>query len=118
VLLLLGADFAWPHFYPYKAKIIQVDIDPTHIGRRHPVTIGAIGRIKPTLETLLPCLDQHENNAFLAAIATASTKTARRQRRKPYRPGRRISGTYLTKIINNPAAADLLFAADDGTAAV
>jgi pyruvate dehydrogenase (quinone) len=66
VLLLLGADFAWPQFYPYKAKIIQVDIDPTQIGRRHPGTIGAIGRIKPTLETLLPCLDQHENNAFLA----------------------------------------------------
>jgi pyruvate dehydrogenase (quinone) len=29
-----------------------------------------------------------------------------------------ISGTYLTKIINKRAAADALFAADDGTAAV
>ena len=34
VLLLLGADFAWSQFYPNKAKIIQIDADPTHIGRR------------------------------------------------------------------------------------
>ena len=60
VLLLLGADFAWSQFYPNKATIIQIDIDPTHIGRRHPVTIGAVGDIKATLEALLPRLEQHE----------------------------------------------------------
>src|SRR5713101_4151432 len=42
VLLLLGADFAWSQFYPNRATIIQIDADPTHIGRRHPVTIGAV----------------------------------------------------------------------------
>src|ERR1700683_3697759 len=45
VLLLLGCDFAWSQFYPDKAKIIQIDTDPTHIGRRHPVTIGVVGDI-------------------------------------------------------------------------
>ncbi len=49
VLLLLGADFAWSQFYPDKATIIQIDADPTHVGRRHPVTIGAVGDIKTTL---------------------------------------------------------------------
>jgi len=29
VLLLLGSDFAWSQFYPDKAKIIQIDTDPT-----------------------------------------------------------------------------------------
>ena len=43
-------------FYPDKARIIQIDIDPTHIGRRHPVTIGAVGNIKASLEALLPRL--------------------------------------------------------------
>src|SRR2546427_812506 len=46
VLLLLGADFAWSQFYPNKAMIIQIDVDPTHLGRRHPVAIGAVGDIK------------------------------------------------------------------------
>src|SRR5690348_12523440 len=66
VLLLLGADFAWSQFYPDKATIIQIDADPTHIGRRHPVTIGTVGDIKTTLEGLLPRLEQHEDGSFLA----------------------------------------------------
>src|SRR5271165_5929991 len=65
VLLLLGADFAWRQFYPNDAKIIQIDLDPTHIGRRHPVGIGAVGDIKTTLAALLPRLEQHEDGSFL-----------------------------------------------------
>src|SRR3954469_26003034 len=38
-LLLLGCDFAWRQFYPDKARIVQVDIDPTHLGRRHPIEL-------------------------------------------------------------------------------
>src|ERR1700757_950890 len=67
VLLQLGADFAWPQFYPDKAKIVQIDLDPTHIGHRHPVTFGVVGDIKPTLAALLPRLQQHDDNSFLAS---------------------------------------------------
>src|SRR5271168_1228198 len=67
VLLQLGADFAWPQFYPDRAKIIQIDLDPTHIGHRHPVTFGVVGSIKTTLEALLPRLVQHESGRFLAS---------------------------------------------------
>jgi pyruvate dehydrogenase (quinone) len=118
VLLLLGADFAWGQFYPDKATIIQIDADPTHIGRRHPVTLGVVGDIKATLQALLPRLEQHEENAFLAAhierhreqVETAKAET-------PRGPDAAISGTYLTQIINNHAAEDALFSADDGTVA-
>src|SRR6266481_2350992 len=119
VLLLLGADFAWGQFYPDKATIIQIDIDPTHIGRRHPVTIGAVGNIRTTLEALLPRLEQHEDGSFMTIhverfhrdLASAKAETVSG-------PDAAISGTYLTKIINRQAAEDALFAADDGTAAV
>ena len=119
VLLLLGADFAWSQFYPNKAKIIQIDADPTHIGRRHPVTIGAVGDIKATLEALLPRLEQHEDERFLAnhverhrkdrAAADAETVSG---------PDATIPGTYLAKVINKHAAEDALFAVDDGTVVV
>jgi pyruvate dehydrogenase (quinone) len=119
VLLLLGADFAWTQFYPNKATIIQIDIDPTHIGRRHPVTIGAVGNIKATLEALLPRLEQHEDGSFMTIhverfhrdLASAKAETVAGT-------DAAISGTYLTKIINKHAAEDALFAADDGTATV
>src|SRR5580692_3244249 len=38
-LLLLGTNFAWSQFYPKRATIIQVDIDPTRIGQRHPIEL-------------------------------------------------------------------------------
>jgi pyruvate dehydrogenase (quinone) len=119
VLLLLGADFAWSQFYPSKATIIQIDSDPTHIGRRHPVTIGTVGDIKTSLQALLPRIEQHQDGSFLAIhvdrfqwdLASAKAETVSSE-------ASAISGTYLTKMINRHAAKDALFAADDGTAAV
>jgi thiamine pyrophosphate-dependent acetolactate synthase large subunit-like protein len=32
-----GAQVEAPQFHPDKAAIIQIDADPTHLGRRHPV---------------------------------------------------------------------------------
>jgi pyruvate dehydrogenase (quinone) len=116
VLLLLGADSAWTQFYPNGATILQIDADPTQIGRRHPVTIGAVGDIKTTLEALLPRLNQHEDNAFLTAHVERHRKDVETAKSETVSgPDAAISGTYLTKIINKHAADDALFAADDGT---
>ena len=119
VLLLLGADFAWSQFYPDSATIIQIDADPTHIGRRHPVTFGAVGDIKTTLYALLPRLAQRDDNAFLEGHVERHRKDVEAANAETVSgPDAAISGTYLTKIINKYAADDALFAADDGTALV
>jgi pyruvate dehydrogenase (quinone) len=118
VLLQLGADFAWAQFYPDRAKIIQIDLDPTHIGHRHPVTFGAVGNIKSTLEALLPRLRQHEDNGFLASHVRRYQKDQESAKAETAGPDSTISGTYLTKVINKYAAKDALFTADDGTALV
>ena len=118
VLLQLGADFAWPQFYPDRAKIIQIDLDPTHIGHRHPVTFGAVGDIKATLKALLPRLQQHEDNRFLASYVKRYQKDEELAKAETAGPDSTISGTYLAKIVNKYAAKDALFAADDGTALV
>jgi pyruvate dehydrogenase (quinone) len=116
VLLLLGADFAWPQFYPQKARIIQIDIDPTHLGRRHPVEVGVVGSIKPTLDALLPRLRQQENPDFLNVYLERHARQRKKDAEEhPSGPDERISGTYLAKVINRLAADDALFAADDGT---
>jgi len=66
-LLMLGADFAWRQFYPDKAKIVQVDIDPTHLGRRHPITKGVVGDVKATMASLLPLLVERTDASFRSA---------------------------------------------------
>src|SRR5258708_5619208 len=118
VLLQLGADFAWAQFYPDHAKIVQIDLDPTHIGHRHPVTLGAVGNVTATLEVLLPRLRQHEDNSFLASQVRRYRKIQESAKAETAGPDSTISGTYLTKVINKYAAKDAFFTADDGTALV
>src|SRR5271169_2239466 len=118
VLLQLGADFAWPQFYPDRAKIIQIDLDPTHIGHRHPVTFGVVGNIKESLAALLPRLRQHEDNSFLTSHVKRHQKIQESANAETAGTDSTICGTYLTKIINKYAAKDALFTADDGTALV
>jgi pyruvate dehydrogenase (quinone) len=116
VLLTLGCDFAWSQFYPNKAKIIQIDADPTHIGRRHPVTIGAVGDIKATLEALLPALCSTTTTASSPIMWSATRRTgAAAEVETVSNPNATIPGTYLAKIINKHAAEDAMFTVDDGT---
>ena len=80
VLLLLGADFAWRSILSEQgARSSRSTLDPTHIGRRHPVTIGAVGDIRTTLEALLPRLEQHEDEASWRPMSSATRRTWRRQ---------------------------------------
>jgi pyruvate dehydrogenase (quinone) len=118
-LLLLGTDFAWQQFYPKNATIIQIDVDPTHIGRRHPVTLGVVGNIKDSVQALLPRIPQREGSAFHDHYTQLHEKNLEAQaaRAVPGHKGR-IAGQYLTALIDRLASEDTLFAADDSTALV
>ena len=118
-LLMLGADFAWRQFYPEHAKIIQVDIDPTHIGRRHPVNLGVVGDIKDTIQALLPRIQQRQDSTFHDAYVKrhAHAMKVQAERAVPGHHGK-IPGQYLTAVIDRLAADDALFTGDDGTPVV
>ena len=118
-LLLLGTDFAWAQFYPKHATIIQVDIDPTHIGRRHPVNLGVVGNIKDTLQALLPRIQQREPSAFHDNYIQRHEKALKAQagRSVPGHKGK-IPGQYLASLIDRFASDDAVFIGDDGTALV
>ena len=118
-LLLLGTDFAWHQFYPKHATIIQVDIDPTHIGRRHPVNLGVVGNIKDTLQALLPRIQQREPSAFHDNYIQRHEKALKAQagRSVPGHKGK-IPGQYLASLIDRFASDDAVFIGDDGTALV
>ena len=55
-LLMLGTDFPYQQFYPKNAKIIQIDIRGEQIGRRTKVDLGLVGKVKDTVQALLPLL--------------------------------------------------------------
>jgi len=115
-LLLLGADFAWGQFYPDKATIIQVDRDGSHLGRRHPVNLGVVGDIAPTLDALLPMLPPREDSSFLDECIERRDK-ALKTREKEEQPGEGelIHPQHLTALLSKYATDDALFTADGGS---
>ncbi|MHA6203439.1 thiamine pyrophosphate-dependent enzyme [Dyella soli] len=118
-LLLLGADFAWRQFYPDHARIVQIDIDPMHLGRRHPVELGVVGDIKSSMAALLPLLDAREDSGFRDDYVNRYA-VAMADMRSHAKPGAKdsIPGSYLASVIDRLASDDALFSADDGTPVV
>lgn len=115
-LLLLGADFAWGQFYPDKATIIQVDRDGSHLGRRHPVNLGVVGDIAPTLDALLPMLPPREDSAFLdECIERRDKALKKREQEEQPGEGELIHPQHLTALLSKYAADDALFTADGGS---
>ncbi|HET9032567.1 MAG TPA: thiamine pyrophosphate-dependent enzyme [Dokdonella sp.] len=65
VLLMVGTDFPYQNFYPERTRAIQIESNPLHLGRRHPLAAGLIGHAQPTLRKLLERIAAKPNHAFL-----------------------------------------------------
>ncbi|QRY82142.1 ubiquinone-dependent pyruvate dehydrogenase [Pseudomonas sp. PDNC002] len=115
-LLILGSGFAWRQFYPAHATIIQIDLDSAHLGRRHPITLGAVGDIRCTVEALLPMITPRPDRTFLDHCLERHRKDrdSLAQRATPTHNGM-IRPQYLTALIDRHANADALFTADGGS---
>jgi pyruvate dehydrogenase (quinone) len=115
-LVLLGCDFAWRQFYPKDARVIQIDLDPTHLGRRHPVEVGVVGDIAATLDALQPRLKTQEDRKFLDARLSdhAEVEKDHTHQERPGKDGL-IHPQQLTRLIDKHADADAMFTADGGS---
>src|SRR5579859_3371626 len=72
----VGNGFSYVDFIPKQPKIVQIDSDPTHLGRRAPLELGLCGHVADTLDALLPRIKSRgEDRGFmdevLAGHATA-----------------------------------------------
>lgn len=65
LMIALGTDFAYTQYWPEESRIVQIDRDPTHLGRRAPVDLGLVGHVGDTICELLPGLDQVADRKFL-----------------------------------------------------
>ncbi|MEJ5086076.1 MULTISPECIES: ubiquinone-dependent pyruvate dehydrogenase [Brucella] len=119
-LLMLGTSFPYRNFYPDKAKIVQIDNDPSQLGRRAPLTLGVTGDVSETVAALLPKLKSGRSTKFLDAAKTHYTKAreALDDLAEPSKPGQPIHPQYLTRLVNEIADEDAIFTADVGTPTV
>lgn len=116
VMLCLGSDFAWTQFYPDKAKVVQIDADPTHLGRRAPVCLGLVGDVAATIEALLPQLREKPDHSHLDAALERWAKDCRAyDESADESDARLIHPQFVARMLDRLATDDAIFTADGGS---
>lgn len=64
LLIMLGTDFPYHAFLPSEPRIIQVDDNPAHLGRRASVDVGLVGDVAETVRALMPRLSPKDDTSF------------------------------------------------------
>ena len=115
-LLVLGSDFPYAQFYPKDAVVAQVDLRPDNLGRRCRLDLGVVGGVKETLSALLPLLEKKTDAAHLDRAAAHYRKTRKSlDELATGTPGHEpIHPQYLTRVLDEQAAADAIFTCDVG----
>ncbi|MBP1852830.1 thiamine pyrophosphate-dependent enzyme [Rhizobium halophytocola] len=116
LLLTLGTDFAYSQFYPKKAKIAQIDINPDNLGKRSPIDLGLIGDVADTLDALLPMLEDKTGLSYLeSALKQWELDREAYTQSAEEKDDTLIHPQFLTQMLDTLADEDALFTADGGS---
>ncbi|WP_242883529.1 pyruvate dehydrogenase [Actinomadura litoris] len=116
LVLLLGTDFPYDPFLPGK-NTIQVDDDPSRLGRRTPLDLAVHGDIGETLRLVLEKVEQKHDRSYLddmlrkharALENVVSAYTRDIDRHIPIHP------EYVASVLDDLAAEDAIFTVDTG----
>jgi pyruvate dehydrogenase (quinone) len=114
--LLLGTDFPYDFFLPQR-HTIQVDHDPTHLGRRTRLELAVLGDVRATIRAVLPLLEPKTDRSFLDRMLRQHAKALERvvnaytrdvEHHVPIHP------EYAADILDELAADDAVFTVDTG----
>jgi pyruvate dehydrogenase (quinone) len=117
-LIMIGTSFPYMEFLPKpgQARCVQIELDPTRIGLRHPVDVALTGDAKTILRALLPLLKKKDHKFLKKAQARMKDwnelLTERGTRNDmPMKP--QVVTHTLSKLLND----DAIVSADSGTIA-
>jgi len=116
LVLFLGTDFPYRDFLP-TANNVQIDLDPTRLGRRVPITQGIAADVGHTLDALLAVLPQRTGRRFLDDMLRAHVKgVEHRVDTYNVRPSAHgpVHPEYLAAVIDELADDDAIFTVDTG----
>ncbi|GAC57153.1 pyruvate dehydrogenase [Gordonia hirsuta DSM 44140 = NBRC 16056] len=115
-LLMLGTDFPYNQFLPAHARVIQLDIRGSQIGRRTAVDLPLVGSVADTVPALTELIDDGRDPEHLdtaredyARTRTLLDEWAVQNDDIPIRP------EYLTRLLDQLADDDAVFVPDVGS---
>ena len=119
-VLMLGTGFPYRAFYPKEATMIQVDRDPTALGRHTTLNLGIAADVRETLSALLPKLAERSDTTFLdhALAHYHKARSGLDELAQPAGAGKPVHPQHLMRLVSELAAEDAVFTADVGTPTV
>lgn len=114
LLLLLGTDFPYVDYLPHHAKVIQIDINPTQIGKRLLINAGLAGDVGPILQKMIPRLKARNFDSFLRKIQSSKEKWHRQENSDIEPSLRTIKPQRLAHLIGVAADSSTIFVCDTG----
>jgi pyruvate dehydrogenase (quinone) len=118
-LIILGSGFPYMEFYPKpgSAKTVQIDIDPTRIGLRHPTDIGLIGDCRTVLKALLPLIETKSDQSFLEKAQKRMKSWYELMEERGTRSDVPMKPQVVTHNLNKLLNTDAIVSSDSGTIA-
>jgi pyruvate dehydrogenase (quinone) len=117
-LVMIGTSYPYMEFLPKpgQAKCVQIDIDSSRIGLRHPVDAGLVGDSKAILTALLPLLKPKEKK-FLKKSQERMESWNRLMEERGTRPDMPMKPQVVTHTLNRLLKDDAIVSSDSGTIA-
>jgi len=118
-LLMVGTNFPYTQHLPApgKARVAQIEVDPSRAGARVPTELPVVGDAKETLAALLPLLKNRGHAPFLARYQKEMERW-RSNMASLNDPDRDpIAPQYVMGLIDELAAGDAILTCDSGTVA-
>ncbi|ABF41152.1 pyruvate oxidase [Candidatus Koribacter versatilis Ellin345] len=116
-LLIVGTSFPYLEFYPKpgKAKCVQIDIDATRIGLRHPADVGLVGDSRTALRALVPLLKRREDRSFLETAQKRMESWNELMKERGTRTDLPMKPQVVTHTLNQLLRDDAIVSTDSGT---
>jgi pyruvate oxidase len=117
-LMMIGTSFPFTGFLPDHAKTIQIDIDPTQIGKRYPVDVGLAGDAGATLSWLTEHVSRKEDRQFLEKNQERMNKWWEKLEKQEEDESVPIKPQRVIRALQQVAADDAVLSVDVGNVTV
>jgi pyruvate dehydrogenase (quinone) len=116
-LIIIGSGFPYMEFYPKpgQGKCVQLDIDASRIGLRHPADVGLLGDCRRTLGALLPLIEHKPDRSFLESAQKGMQGWNELLLSRATRMDMPLKPQVVTHTLNKFLKPDAVIASDCGT---
>jgi pyruvate dehydrogenase (quinone) len=117
--IMAGTSFPYIEFLPEpgQAKSVQIDIDATRIGLRHPADVALVGDAKTVLRALIPLIDRKTDRDFLTKSQKRMEAWNQLMEERGTRPEMPMKPQVVTWHLNKLLDGNAIVSSDSGTIA-